>query len=125
RGEALKGPAEGVMGWPKDYALVRAIERVCAPPLTSSDLEGFVDPKRLVDHNAALEREPFEGLIVVCPYSPDVDLRKPPQIKEYSDYFMRVVLPRVKKELPVVETPKGFGIDGVSLGGALALRIGL
>jgi iron(III)-salmochelin esterase len=125
RGEANKGPVEGVMGWPRDYALLRAIERVCAPPITSDDLEGFVDPKRLADHNAALEKEPFKGLVIVCPYSPDVDLRKPPQIKEYADYVMKVMLPRVKKELPVIGTPNSIGIDGVSLGGALALRIGL
>ena len=35
RGEATKGPALGVMGWPRDYALLRAIERVCSPPLTT------------------------------------------------------------------------------------------
>ncbi len=125
RGEANKGPAEGVMGWPRDYALLRAITRVCAPPLTSDDLEGFVDPKRLAAHNEALAAQPFRGLVVLCPYSPDVDLRKPPQIREYGDYLMRSVLPRAKKELPVIEAPGAVGIDGVSLGGALALRIGL
>jgi enterochelin esterase-like enzyme len=125
RGEANKGPVDGVMGWPRDYALVRAIERVCAPPLTSDDLEGFVDPKRLADHNAALAKDAWQGLVVVCPYSPDVDLRKPAQIKDYADYVIRVILPRAKKELPVIGTPASIGIDGVSLGGALALRIGL
>lgn len=125
RGEANKGPAEGVMGWPRDYALLRAITRVCAPPLTSDDLEGFVDPKRLAAHNEALAAQPFRGLVVLCPYSPDVDLRKPPQIREYGDYLMRSVLPRAKKELPVIDAPGAIGIDGVSLGGALALRIGL
>src|SRR5690349_8369109 len=29
RGESLKSPAEGAMGWPRDYALTRAYERVC------------------------------------------------------------------------------------------------
>lgn len=125
RGEANKGAAEGVMGWPRDYALLRAINRVCAPPLTSDDLEGFVDPKRLAEHNRTLAERPFRGLVVVCPYSPDVDLRKPPQIREYGDYVMRSVLPRAKKELPVIDAPDAIGIDGVSLGGALALRIGL
>ncbi|MBX3202496.1 MAG: esterase [Labilithrix sp.] len=125
RGEANKGPALGVMGWPKDYALLRAIERVCAPPLTTEDFERMVDAKRLVEHNESLARQPFAGLVVVCPYSPDVDLRKPPQIREYAAYFMNVVLPRAKKELPVLGTPPSIGIDGVSLGGALALRIGL
>src|SRR5690348_16305113 len=28
RGESLKAPAEGAMGWPRDYALARAYERV-------------------------------------------------------------------------------------------------
>jgi enterochelin esterase-like enzyme len=125
RGEANKGPALGVMGWPKDYALLRAIERVCAPPLTTTDFETFVDAKRLVDHNEALARRPFAGLVVVCPYSPDVDLRKPNQIREYSAYFMNTVLPRARRELPVIGTPSSTGIDGVSLGGALSLRIGL
>ncbi|HVJ92132.1 MAG TPA: esterase, partial [Labilithrix sp.] len=125
RGEANKGPALGVMGWPRDYALLRAMERVCSPPLTTKDFEGFVEAKRLAAHNDALAKQPFAGIAVVCPYSPDVDLRKPAQIREYSEYVMNTVLPRAKKELPVLGTPPSIGIDGVSLGGALALRIGL
>jgi iron(III)-salmochelin esterase len=125
RGEATKGPAIGVMGWPKDYALLRAIERLCAPPLTTDDFETFVEPQRLADHNEALGKRQFAGLVIVCPYSPDVDLRKPQQMREYSDYLTKTVLPRAKKELPVLGTPASIGIDGVSLGGALSLRIGL
>ena len=125
RGEANKGPALGVMGWPKDYALLRAIDRVCSPPLTTEDFEGFVEGKRLDEHNDALANRPFAGLVVVCPYSPDVDLRKPAQIREYSEYLMKAVVPRAKKELPLLGTPASIGIDGVSLGGALSLRIGL
>lgn len=125
RGEANKGPVEGVMGWPRDYALLRAIERVCNPPITSADLEGFVDPKRLAGMNDALAKKPFQGMVVVCPYSPDVELRKPKAVKDYGDFLLKAVLPRVKKELPVLGTPASIGIDGVSLGGALALRTGL
>jgi enterochelin esterase-like enzyme len=125
RGEANKGPALGVMGWPKDYALLRAIERVCAPPLTSKDFESFVEDGRLAQHNEALSKRQFAGIVVVCPYSPDVDLRKPAQIRAYSEYVMGEVIPRAKKELPVLGTPGSIGIDGVSLGGALSLRIGL
>jgi enterochelin esterase-like enzyme len=125
RGEANKGPDLGVLGWPKDYALLRAIKRVTTPPLTEQDFEGFVDPERLRAHNEALDKRAFAGLVVLCPYSPDVDLRKPAQIREYSEYVMGVVLPRARKELPILGTPRSTGIDGVSLGGALALRIGL
>lgn len=125
RGEANKGPVEGAMGWPRDYALLRAIERVCAPPLSSADLEGFVDPKRLAELNDELTAQPFKGMVVVCPYLPDVDLRKPGPIKEYGRYLLDVVLPRVRAELPVLPSPAATGIDGVSLGGAVALRVGL
>ena len=125
RGEANKGPVEGVMGWPRDYALIRAIERVCAPPITSADLEGFFDPKRLGELNEGLVAQPFKGLVVVCPYLPDVDLRKLAPIKDYGRYLLEVVLPRVRAELPVLSTAAATGIDGVSLGGAVALRVGL
>jgi enterochelin esterase-like enzyme len=126
RGEAMKGPIDGVMGWPRDYALLRAIERLCAPPLTRADLEGFVDPKRLAETNASLASAPFRGLIVVCPYLPDVDLHKPNgAIKDYGRYLLETVLPRVRAELPALAAPAAIGIDGVSLGGAVSLRVGL
>lgn len=125
RGEANKGAVEGVMGWPRDYALLRAIERVCAPPLTGGDFEGFFDPRRLEDTNANLAAHPFKGLVVVCPYLPDVDLRKPGPIKDYGRYLLETVLPKVRAELPVLAAPAAMGIDGVSLGGAVALRVGL
>ena len=126
RGEAAKGAVEGVMGWPRDYALLRVIQRMCAPPLTDADFEGFSDPKRLAEIDKGLAERPFGGLVVVCPYLPDVDLGKPNgAIKEYGDYLLHTVLPRVRKELPVLATPASTGIDGVSLGGAVALRVGL
>ena len=125
RGEALKGPENGALGWPKDYALLRAIQRVCAPPLTSADYEGFFDEKRLAETNASLDREPFQGLVVVCPYVPDIDLHKPSPMRDYGRYLLEAVLPRVRRELPVLSSPAATGIDGVSLGGAVALRVGL
>jgi enterochelin esterase-like enzyme len=125
RGEAMKGPDLGVVGWPKDYKLLRAIERLCAPPLTTDDFEGFVEPARLEAHNQALAARPFAGLVIVCPYSPDADWRRPKTMSEYAAYITGIVLPRAQKELPVLATPDSTGIDGVSLGGAQSLRIGL
>ena len=125
RGEATKGPVEGVLGWPRDYALLRAIDRVCAPPLTSADYEGFFDAARLAETNASLATTPFKGLVVVCPYLPDVDLRKPALMKDYGRYLLETVMPRVRAELPVLPEASACGIDGVSLGGAVALRVGL
>lgn len=125
RGEANKGAIEGVMGWPRDYALLRAIDRLCSPPLTSNDYEGFFEPNRLADTNESLAGAPFKGMVVVCPYLPDVDLRKPAPIRDYGRYLLETVLPRVRAELPVLTSAAAYGIDGVSLGGAVALRVGL
>ena len=125
RGEALKGPERGAFGWPRDYALTRAIERICAPPVTAEDLEGFVDEPRLAEMNRDLAARPFGGLIVACPYLPDVDVRTFKDVRAYGKWIVETFLPRVLRETPAIASLEATGIDGVSLGGATALRVGL
>jgi iron(III)-salmochelin esterase len=125
RGEARKGPVLGALGWPRDYALTRAIKRLGAPPLTTEDFEGFVEPKRLAEHNKKLGTNPYKGLVVLCPYLPDLDLKSPLALRDYGDFVKHVLLPRARRELPVLASASATGIDGVSLGGAVALRVGL
>jgi iron(III)-salmochelin esterase len=125
RGEAMKTPAEGAMGWPRDYAMVRAIDRLRAPPLRERDYEGFVDRGRMAATNASLAAEPFGGVIVVCPWLPDVRPAPTGDIAPYGRYLLDVLLPRVRRDTPALASPEATGIDGVSLGGVLALRIGL
>jgi DNA-binding CsgD family transcriptional regulator len=62
RGESLKPPSAGALGWPKDYALTRAIARACAPPLTDADYEGMSDPARLASTNRDLAARPRRRL---------------------------------------------------------------
>ena len=125
RGEALKTPAEGALGWPRDYAMVRAIDRLRAPPLKEADYENIVDPVRLAETNQSLEARRFGGLIVVCPWLPDVRPAATADIGVYARYLLQTLLPKVRSETPALSTPDATGIDGVSLGGVLALRIGL
>jgi hypothetical protein len=125
RGEALKGPDRGGFGWPRDYDLVHAIERVARPPITDEDLEGFVDPAHQAEMNRALAARPFEGLVVACPYVPDMDLRTFKDMRAYGRWIVDTFLPRVRKETPAIASVEATGIDGVSLGGATALRVGL
>jgi hypothetical protein len=122
RGEALKGPDAGAFGWPNDYALTKAWERLCAPPLVADDFGGLVTDDYLGGVNRELRAHPWRGLIVVCPYLPDLDLRRDHDVVEYGRFLVEVLLPRVHRELP---TTARVGIDGVSLGGAVALRAGL
>jgi hypothetical protein len=121
RGEALKGPTRGAGGWPDDYAMIRAFERLRHPPIASADLEGLGDPRRLVEMNART----FQGLVVACPYVPDLELQNGPALEKYGRAILEELIPRARKEAPVIPTAAATGIDGVSLGGATALRAGL
>jgi hypothetical protein len=125
RGEALKPPAEGALGWPRDYAMVRAFDRLRSPPLVDSDYEGFVDPGRLAQVNAELTQRPFQGLIVACPWLPDLRSASTADFAACAHFVTGELLPRVRSETPALRAPEATGIDGVSLGGVEALRIGL
>ena len=125
RGEAIKEPRDGAMGWARDYALPHVISRVSNPPLNEDDLQGFVDPERLVFYNERLAQHPFGGLVVLCPYLPETNLRSHADLTDHARYIADVLVPRARRELPVLATPEATGIDGVSMGGAIALRTGL
>lgn len=127
RGEALKGPEAGARGWVDDYWLPTTIERLSRPPISLEDLRGFADDARLARLNQSLKERPYQGLIVVCPYTPDtlpadesIDKALP-----LARFVVETVLPRVYRETPAIGTPESTGVDGVSLGGRAALGIGL
>jgi iron(III)-salmochelin esterase len=126
RGESLKGSRRGARGWIDDYELDRAMRRLSAPPLRARDFEGYVSRERLRRINRALVEQPYSGLIVVCPFLPDV-LRRENAFKEaepLAAFIVDVLLPRVYEKTPALATPASTGIDGVSLGGRAALLVG-
>jgi hypothetical protein len=122
RGEAIKAPERGALGWPNDYNLTKALTRVCAPPLIANDFEGLVEDAHLQEMNAWLAQHPWKGLVVVCPWVPDLNLRSDTELVDYGRFVVETILPRVVREMPATSAT---GIDGVSLGGAVALRAGL
>jgi enterochelin esterase-like enzyme len=127
RGEALKGPEAGARGWVDDYWLPTSIERLHRPPLTLEDFRGFADDTRLARLNASLLERPYQGLIVVCPYTPDILPADEPLDKALplARFVVDTVLPRAYRETPAIGSPETTGVDGVSLGGRAALGIGL
>ena len=127
RGETLKGPARGARGWLDDYALARAASRLRRPPLTERDFLGFVESQRLSALNAALTKEPFEGVAVACPYLPDIFSEEDPfaGATPYANFLIDVLLPKLRGEFPLLTSVDATGIDGVSLGGRAAIAVGL
>jgi hypothetical protein len=126
-GEARKGPKKGARGWIDDYGLLKAIARLKHPPLTNDDLQGFADPERLAKLNAALEKDPYRGLIVVNSYTPDMLRGDEPfsKIPPLAEFALGELLPRAYRETPALGTAQTTGVDGVSLGGRAAMAIGL
>jgi iron(III)-salmochelin esterase len=127
RGETLKGPERGARGWVDDYALGHAAERLSHPPLVVDDFEGFVEEPRLNVLNHALAERPYRGLIVACPYLPDMLSGDQPfaQAPPLAKFLVETLLPKLYAETPALGTPATTGIDGVSLGGRASLSVGL
>lgn len=126
RGEAFKGSARGARGWIDDYGLPRAIDRLAHPPLVVDDYGGQVDGARLAAVNQRLAETPYAGLIVVCPYTPDIlaGRRAFAAAEPLAAFIVDELLPRVFAETPALTAPESVGIDGVSLGGRAALLVG-
>jgi enterochelin esterase-like enzyme len=127
RGETLKGPERGARGWLDDYALWRATDRLAHPPLVPADFQGFVEPPRLEALNRALAEQPYRGLIVACPYVPDMLGGDDPfaVAPPLARFIVDTLVPRLYAETPALGTPASTGIDGVSLGGRAAISVGL
>jgi hypothetical protein len=129
RGESVRGATVGARGWLDDYELGKTIERLRSPPLTRASFQEFVDDDRLARINASLVERPFRGLVVVCPWLPDLLAEKDRASLDAALPFGRFVveqlLPRALAETPAQINPRAVGIDGVSLGGRAALVVGL
>ncbi len=121
-GEHARGLVPGALGWRDDYALDRGEGRLRAPPLTSADFESYVTPQRLVELNDSLAKQPFEGLSVACPFTPRAQTLE--AAKRWASWLERTLLPRLRDEAGLPANVK-LGIDGVSMGGRLALLLGL
>lgn len=126
-GEAHKGFERGARGWLDDYGLVTAIERLKAPPLTLIDMQQLGSADHLAAVNLELEKHPYRGLIVVCPFTPDIlgSERSLDAAIPLGRHIVEEVLPRVRAETPALSGREATGIDGVSLGGRASLLVGL
>jgi iron(III)-salmochelin esterase len=126
-GESRKGPDVGARGWLDDYGLARGITRLANPPITNADYQRLGGLSRRRALNESLIEQPYRGLIVVMPYTPDILApdRSLDGAKDLGRFIIEVLLPRIHRDTPAIRTPEATGIDGVSLGGRAALLVGL
>jgi predicted esterase len=125
RGETGHGLDVGARAWPHEYALDRMRQRLRAPPLTSTDLQEISSAARLAQLNASLSATPYKGLSVACPYTPELPDRSAEGARGFGRFLVERLLTRVRAETGAKAERSATGIDGVSMGGRLALLIGL
>ena len=125
RGEAVRGLEVGARGWRDDYRLDAALRRIGSPPLTPDDLGQMVTPERLAQLNASLKEHPYRGLCIATPFTPDLRDRSVEGAAGFGRFLVERLLPRARAEGGCQAAREATGIDGVSLGGRLALLVGL
>lgn len=127
-GEARRGPERGFLAWPLDYQLGDAFAALYRGRLVERDYGGLVRAAHLRSANAELARHPFEGVVVVCPYTPDLlgEAVGGAETLRWGEWVAGPLLARVRAELPdlVSDERAATGIDGVSLGGMLSIEVG-
>ncbi|MFO0625739.1 MAG: alpha/beta hydrolase-fold protein [Polyangiales bacterium] len=111
------------MGWARDYELGASDHALRTRPLAPEAFLGCLLPARYRRLRDDLAARPYRGLVVVSPYTPDL-LDQPERATAYARWIVDVVIPRARRELPVRAERGATGIDGVSLGGLLALEAG-
>lgn len=122
RGETAKLPKQGAFGWPTDYGLRSWLEASSEAPVAAETLSGLGDPRVLAKANARWRDHGAPDLCFVCPYYTDVEVHRPDDARPLMEYLAERVVPWARATLPVETSADRTAIDGVSLGGYLALR---
>ncbi len=126
RGESNRGLDVGARGWTRDYYLDRAFARLRRPPLTLDDLFHIGTQDYVARLNERIASHPFRGLVVACPYTPDIlGTRALDAAEPFASFLVEHLIPKMRASFPVDPSVSATGIDGVSLGGRVALLAGM
>ena len=123
-GESVRGNRAGAWGWVERYGVVPAMAALHRRALTGEDFQGLVRGGRLKAWNAALAKQAYRGLVLVCPYPPRIRRWSAKRLKAWEAWLLEELIPYTERHLRVVGGPEGWGVDGISLGGLLSTYVG-
>lgn len=123
-GEAKEGHESGAYAWLDRYGAASCYARLRRPPLASIHKRKDLTDARATELNEELKKNPFGGLVLVCPFTPNVwSFRDTPgTLNALADFVVGDLMTRVGKEIPEADTTK-VGLDGCSLGGFVSLEV--
>jgi enterochelin esterase-like enzyme len=115
----------GAFAWIERYGLGTAYDRLRRAPLSRTSKRPDWSDARLAEANAQLAAQPFRGLAIACPYTPNVNKQPNPAAATdgYARWLLDVVVPRARQEAPVVADAAHTALDGCSMGGPLGLEV--
>jgi enterochelin esterase-like enzyme len=128
RGESRLGPDEGYRAWVDHYGLAEAYDALLGGVLVREAFGGLVREAELRVVNAELRTRAFRGLLVVGVYTPDLlgDAHTRGEVDAYAAWVAERLVPKVQRTFPMAsQVARQVGVDGVSLGGMVALEVGL
>lgn len=124
RGET-KNEAMALHAWRTPYGLEESYARLCQPPVVlTPEQRPFMTAAALDALNQRLAANPFGGLIVICPVTPNPRTSQRPErvLDRYSEWVEHTLLPRVQASAPL-DMARGVGVDGCSMGGYVAAEV--
>ncbi len=115
----------GVRAWLDLYGLRTAHSRLVRPPIMRESKRLDFTDERLGEVNRELAQKAFRGLVVVCPFTPNVKTSNDPKkaLDSYATWIADVVVPRARSEAVVKTDARSTALVGCSMGGAVALEI--
>ena len=123
-GEAKEGHASGTFAWLDRYGVGSSYARLRHPPIASVEKRRDLTDERATALNADLAARPFGGLVLVCPFTPNVWSFKSTEtaLDALGAFVTGPLLQRVSREVSTAGAAR-VGVDGCSLGGFVALEV--
>lgn len=117
---------DGVYAWAQRYGLLSSYRRLLRSSVMDgvSRSNGYLRVSRAEQLDRQLMLHPFRGMVLVCPYTPNVfAMNTSSALDEYAAWIVEVLLPEVRSRTPTREGMRWTGIDGCSLGGFVSYHV--
>lgn len=115
----------GTRAWLDLYGLASAYRRIRTPPIARNSLRKDFTDERLREINAALTSDPFPGLCVACPFTPNPKKLKDRtrELQAYATWLEEVVIAEAKRQAPIRKGRGAMALVGCSMGATVALEV--
>lgn len=115
-----------IHAWRDDYGAIRDAGRLRHPPLHRlySSVRYLAD-QRIRELDRSLAREPFQGLVMICPVVPIPYFTHDAHrlFDDYTRWIHDTLLPAARARAPISDDPAHLGLAGHSMGGHVAIEV--